>query len=356
MTKFDKKIKELSRNIEIPKGYSERVDNVLKTLPERNHSLHIKRKWSVQRIVAFAVCVMFVICILSIGTIKTDANVFSVLKMSIMDFLYGEDKDSVGETGVKSHKTYVKSKQDLVIELKETVIDKQNLYLMVQVTAPPDIELNEDISFDYVALCKGENFSVDNLLVGTISCTFLESMRGKPNIATYVLSMLSSEDFVDGENLTAHFRDLKRNPNEPEPEMLVEGTWSIAFTSNLTTRKELSVEGTPDMTYPCAGTIATLKELRITPLGMAVTSDISLAAFDELGVMDTTIAIRLKMLDGSEHNMEEDGFIENASSHYDNAEDGKNYQIDKYEFQEAMDISKIAGVYIEDLYVPMGVD
>ncbi|MCM1499380.1 MAG: hypothetical protein NC124_13015 [Clostridium sp.] len=43
-----------------------------------------------------------------------------------------------------------------------------------------------------------------------------------------------------------------------------------------------------------------IKEISITPLGMTVVSDITLADYDSLGVMDTTVALRLKMLNGSE--------------------------------------------------------
>ena len=54
------------------------------------------------------------------------------------------------------------------------------------------------------------------------------------------------------------------------------------------------------MVFPFVNTTATVEDIEITPLGMTLVSDVSRVPFEDLGISDTTIAIRLKMIDGSE--------------------------------------------------------
>lgn len=43
MTDSDKKMKELSRNMKIPKGYSQKIDDVLRSLPEKEGTQYKKQ-------------------------------------------------------------------------------------------------------------------------------------------------------------------------------------------------------------------------------------------------------------------------------------------------------------------------
>ena len=86
-------------------------------------------------------------------------------------------------------------------------------------------------------------------------------------------------------------------------------------------------------------------------------ADVSNFPSDELGISDTNIAIRLKMIDGSEltvvsHDPEEQGYVQGGSISFRNDED-KTYEQVNLEFTNVINVEKVAGVYIEDLYVPI---
>ena len=73
---------------------------------------------------------------------------------------------------------------------------------------------------------------------------------------------------------------------------------------------------------------------------MTLVSDVSRVPFEDLGISDTTIAIRLKMIDGSEidimpSNPEKEWIVESGSIEYDQR-DEKSFQKDIYSFKEAI--------------------
>lgn len=259
--------------------------------------------------------------------------------------------------GVGSNETNTKSKPDLMLELKETVIDSQTVYMLVKITAPADIQFEKEISFDYFAFSHGENFNSDQLISGATSCELLEVMEQKQNVATYVVSLSTEEELEEGEQITAYFKDLKLNPNGENPEMLVEGMWSLTFPVESTVTENIVIQGNEEMKFPFVKASATINKIKITPLGMTVEADVSEVPYEELGISDTNIALRLKMLDGTEklvmsHNPEDTWIVDSGSNSYSENE-GKNIQKSKYEFSEKVDTKKIAGVYVEDLYVPV---
>lgn len=353
MKKFDKMMKQLSREINVPESYNKKVDKVLHSVMEKEEKDGKRKmdKW----VFRLAACLIGVICLLSVSAFDVHADIFSFFKQTIMDFLGRNVQDDIGEMGVESNEIYVAGKPDLMLELQETVIDSHSIYLLVRITAPSDIEFSEKISFDYFCFCKGQNYNNSQLLSGTKSCELLEVSEERTNIATYVVSMVFDEELEEGSEVTACFKDLELEPYSDKPQMLVEGMWSVTFPLERTVTDSITIQGTSDMTFSYHDTTAVLKEMELTPLGMVVLSDISEFPEDELGTSDTTIAIRLKMIDGSEqtivsHNPKEEGYVQGGSSSF-SEENGRTYQKDTLEFTNMVNISKISGVYIEDLYV-----
>lgn len=288
-----------------------------------------------------------------INSIEANANIFENFKMTIMDILNIGEKDS----SVKSNKTQIESKPDLMLELQETVIDSHNIYLLVKITAPANVEFGEDIAFDYFAFCSSENYNSDDLIGGAKDCCLLETMEEKPNVATYVVTLSTNTDLQENDCVTVCFKDLEVNPFSNDPEMLVEGMWSISFPLEITVRDNIVIEGSADMVYPFVNTTAVLERVELTPLGILICSDVSRFPYEKLGLSDTTIAVKLKMLDGSEqmimsHDSKDDLMIDSGSVEYCE-EDGRTYQKDTYSFREALDINRVVGVYIEDLFIPV---
>lgn len=357
MNKFDRKIKELSKNMEVPVSYDEKVDKVLLDIMKKDAALLENRKSS-RWLPRLAVCLLCIICAISLYTIDTHAHIFSFFKESILDFLgRGNEEDNIEDMGVGSEKQSVDSKLDLMMELQESVIDSHSIYLLVKMTAPPDIRFEENVLFDYFCFCKGTNYSSNQLIGGSISCELLEVSEDFPNIATYVVSLVFDEDLEEGSEVTVCFEDLTRDPYSSDPELMIDGVWSITFYYHQTVTDRIELEGTPDMVFPFINTTAELMRLELSPFGILVYADVSNFPSDELGISDTNIAIRLKMIDGSEltvvsHDPDIWGYVQGGSVSF--SEDGdKTFEQVNLEFTNMINVGKVVGVYIEDLYVPI---
>lgn len=357
MNKFDKKIKKLSKNIEAPTSYDEKVDKVLLAIMKKDEAVLEKRKSS-RLVPRLAVCLLCIFCVISLYTMDVHANIFSLFKETILDFLgRGNPEEDIADMGVESEKLSVGSKPDLMMELQETVIDSHSIYLLVKVTAPSDIRFEDDILFDYFCFCKGTNYNVDQLLGGSRSCELLEVSEDCPNMATYVVSQVFDEALEEGCEVTACFKDLTRDPYSSCPELLIGGLWSLTFYYYPTVTDHIELEGGPDMVFPYIDTTAELTSIELSPFGILVCADVSNFPCDELGISDTTIAIRLKMIDGSElivvsHDPEKGGYTQGGSISFINEGD-KTYQQANLEFTNMINIARVVGVYIEDLYVPV---
>lgn len=357
MTEFDKKIKELSRNIEIPKGYSQKIDDTLRSLDEREERKYTKPHWINKKRLGFAICLIGIFCFLRISTIEANANIFETFQITIMDFLnIGKDEEKE-KLGLESNTEQVESKPDLMLELKEAVIDSNGIYLLVKVTAPTNVVFDKEITFDYFAFSEGENYNADKLIGGIRDCHLLETMEEKPNVATYVMTLTTDMEAYEGKKVTAYFKDLTVDPNGSQPRLLVEGMWSITFQADATVKEKIEIEGNSDITFPFVNTTAALERVEITPLGMTILSDVSKVPFDDLGISDTTITVRLKLIDGSEvyimpSNPEQKWIVDGSNVEY-SEENGKSYQKDTYSFSEALDITKVVGIYLQEQYVPV---
>lgn len=355
MNKFDKNIKEMSQEMQTPASYDKKVDELLQTLKKKE--AHSSPQKIGRRFLQLAVCLFCILLILSFHTFSVHADIFSFFKETIMDFLMGGSDENPDDLGIGSDHRYAESKPDLFLELTEKVIDSHNIYLLVKITAPSNIRFAPNITFDYFCFCKGTNYNVDQLIGGAISCDLLEINEDRPNVATYVASLMFDEELEEDTDITVCLRDLTQDPNSDHPTLLVNGVWSLTFQYVRTITDNIKIEGNPDMIFPYINTTAEVKSLELTPLGMVLTADISNFPADELGLSDTKIAIRLKLIDGSEqviasHDPKEPNFTQSGMSSFWEA-DGKTYQQDTIEFTNVINISKVHGIYVEDLYIPL---
>ncbi|MCM1191631.1 MAG: hypothetical protein NC123_14420 [Butyrivibrio sp.] len=356
MSKFDRKLKELSKNIEVPKSYDEKVDKVLLDIMKRDEA--VLQKKSGRLLPRLAVCLILIICAISLYTIDAHAHIFSFFKESILDFLgRGSGEDNIEDMGVESEKLSVSSKPDLKMELQEKVIDSHSIYLLVQMAAPSDIRFGENVAFDYYCFCRGTNYSTEQLLGGSISCELVEVSEEAPNLATYMVSLVFDETLEEGSKVTVFFEDLAKDLYTESQELLIDGVWSITFDYYPTVTEHIEVEGTPEMEFAFVNTTANLMNLEISPFGLVLQADVSKFPADELGVTDTNIAIRLVMIDGSEltvvtHDPDVRGYVQGGSTSFSNEED-RTYEQVNLEFTNMINLAKIVGIYIEDLYLPL---
>lgn len=360
MNKFDREIKKHIKKIEIPESYDEKVDKVLLDIMKKDESVPGEKKPAFYRLLPrLAACLVCIILAVSLFALDARADIFSFFKETIMDFLgRGNSEEDIQEMGVDSEKMSVGSKPDLMMELQETVMDSHSIYVLVQMTAPPDIRFDESILFDYFCFCKGTNYNVNELLGGSLSCELLEVSKDHPNTATYVVSLVFDEVLEEGSEVTVCFKDLTRDPCSEDPELLIDGLWSLTFYYDPTVTDYIELEGNADMEFPFLDTKARLLKIELSPFGMLLYADVSDFPRDKLGVSETNIAIRLKMIDGSEltvvsHEPEKEGYVQGGSISF-SEEGDKTYEQVNLEFTHMINIGKVAGVYIEDLYVPVG--
>ncbi len=357
MNNFDKRIREHARKVEIPEGYDERIEQILQTLPPEDETEQKKSVWHPQRrfVFAAAFALILVVAVAGMNVAEANAGIFHRFKMTIMDILGIDQEDE--ELGVESRKEKIESKPELSLELQESVVDEQGVYLLVKITAPVSVEFDKKISFDYFAFCEGEHYNTDNLIGGGTDCRLLEKDPEKPNEAVYVVNLTSDMKKYQDKNVTVSFKDLTRDPNGDSPEVLVEGMWSITFPAEMTVKNKVVIKGNEKLEFPFVNTTAYVDKIKLTPLGITVTADVSRMPFEDLGVSDTSIEIRLKMIDGSELAVSspEQGqkwIVESGSIEFDQKK-GHSYEKCIYFFQEAINVAKVAGIYVQDLYVPV---
>ncbi len=356
MTRFDRKVKKMAKEFKAPDSYHERVDGTLAKIKE-DYVAAPRRKPIVKA--ALYVMVLFVMIsgiLLLSDTKSAEASLLEAFKQTFFDF-FGMDEKQSEITGVESEKKTAVSKPDLLMELKEVVMDTQNIYAMIKITAPPGVEFKEGMTFDYFGFCEGTNYNVSTLVPGVRDCELFEVLDGKDNVGLFVISISTDQQIEEGKDVTVFFEDLISGPYEDKPEILIEGIWSLSFTADYTNSKDVTVEGTEDMKYSFAGTTAEIKEIKLLPLGLTLISDVSKVDTDTLNTTDTRFVIRMKMLDGSEivvdsPNLEDECFVSGGSiGQYE--ENGRVYQKYVGQFKEAIDISQVMGIYIADYYVPL---
>lgn len=356
MGKLDKKIRKLSKEFQVPESYHEKVDEILETI--REDDMPVPRSRVSLRVagIAAAICVVLTGYLCFSGTVVAEAGVFELFKQTILDF-FGMGEDESQQIGIGSDEESGVSRPDLLIELQEKVMDSQNIYLMVKITAPPDVELSDKVTFDYFGFCEGSNYNAMDVLPGARDCTLLELLEGKKNMASYVLTLSTDQQVEEGKEVTAFFKDLVLDPYGEDPKLLVEGMWSVSFTSSYTVSDDAAVEQEGDTVYSFMGTTAIIKDVKILPLGLTLISDVSNVPVEELHTANPGITVRLKMADGSERAVEspdpEVATITSGGSIAEYEEEGKRYHKLTSQFEEAIDTSQVVGVFIEDCYVPL---
>jgi len=352
----DKKIKRTLRELKVPVSYEERVDKLLDSLkaePEQEEApLPKKRGKYIFRaaIGLLCICIMF-----SVTVLHSNADFWEELKRTLMDFFGFHTEQEAEDAGVGSKQIHVTGKRDLIVELKETVIDTHNIYLLVNITAPTNIAFAEDVGFEYFGFCEGENYDINRQLTGSLDCRLLENDMEKPNVALYVVSMNFDQELPEGAHVTCFLQNLAIDPYSDEPEQLVEGIWSLTFPFERTVVDSLTVEGTPDMLFPYIDDSAKVEHIELTPTGLVLLLDVSGVDYELMNVSDTTVAIKLLYVDGStktivSHNPDE-SFIQGGSNSFETEGDKITQQV-MLEFTKILNIEKVMGIYVEDLYIP----
>lgn len=356
MGKFDRKVKKLSKEFQVPDSYHEKVDKILEEVHEDCVPAPRKR-WLIRVAVIVLICGIFItggLCLSDPGV--AEASFFAAFKQTILDF-FGMSEEESQEKGVESKKEEAVSEPDLMMEMQEVVMDEHNIYTMIKITASSEVKFKESMTFDYFGFCEGENYNVSNLMGGPKECRLLEIMPGKENIATYVVSITTEEEIAEGTDITVFFQDLISGEYEDAPEILVEGIWSLPFSATYTNSKEITVKGTEDMKFSFAGAKADIKKMKLTPLGLTINTDVTEVDDEKMRTEDTRFAVSLKMIDGRElfvYTLEEDAeFLSENSSAKESEKEGRIYLKHVYQFKEAIDISQVIGITIADYYAPL---
>lgn len=357
MNKFDRKIKKLSKNFQVPETYHEKVRETLESIQDEDVVVPRKKPYVKVVTAIAAFCLLVMVCLCFSGIEVAEASFLDTFKETIMDF-FGMGKEEAEDIGVESKKEEAVSKSDLMIELQEVVMDTQNIYAVIKITAPPEVEFQEGMTFDYFGFCGGTNYNETTVIPGSRECKLLEVMQSKSNIATFVVNIGTDQQIKEGEEVTAFFKDLLDGPQyEEDTQVLVEGMWSLSFTASYTNSKEITVKGTEEMQYSFSYAKAEIKKIKLLPLGLTLVSDVSQVDEETRNTTDTRFVIRLKMIDGSEITVdtpdENEKCLVNGGSVSNYDKKGRSYQKYVGQFSKAIDINKVMGITIADYYVPI---
>ena len=357
MSHFDKEIRKSSKKIKVPDTYHEKVDEILENIQEDNVAAPKKKPFVKVAVVLGVLCLIVTGHLFFTSAQVSEASFLETFKETILGFL-GMGEEESKEMGVESEKQEAVSKPDLLMELQEVVMDSQNIYAVVKITAPADMEFDRNMTFDYFGFCEGSNYNTSKVLPGPRECTLLEVLNGKKNVATYVVSVSTDKQVKEGKDVTVFFKDLIPDPTEKLPQILIEGMWSLTFTaSEYDNEKDVTIKGTEEMSYMMLGEEVTIKKVKLLPLGLTVISDMTNIPLDTLHISDTRITVRLKMIDGSEVMVDTPEVdvktLTSGSSVSEYQKGDRTFHKYVCQFDKAVDINQVLGIYIEDCYIPM---
>lgn len=356
MDRFDKKIKESAKNFQVPDSYNKRVDETLESIQSDDVSTP-RTKIIIRAAVIVVICCLVVTASLYFANAKmAEASFMDTFKHTIMDFLGLKESESK-KLGIESEKKEEVSKPELFIELQEVVMDSQSMYALIKITAPANMEWKEGMTFDYFGCCEGSNYNASKVVSGSKRCTLLEVLEDKKNVAAFVLEISTHKQIKEGKEAIFFFKDLIAGQYEDTPDILVEGMWSISFTTSYTDVKDITIKGTKDMEFPFADTTAKVKKIKLLPLGMTLVTDASKVSWDTLNTTDTRFVLRFRMIDGSEiivssPRMEDETLSVGGEIAY-SEKNGKKIVKYVYQFEKAIDINQVLGIYIADYYIPI---
>lgn len=331
------------------------------TILEKNREDRVaaprKRPFVKAAVVVAALCFLITGYLCFSGAKVTEAGFLENFKQTILDF-FGMGEVESQNMGIESKQEEAVSKPDLMIELQEVVMDTQNIYAVVKITASPEMEFKEGMTFDYFGFCEGTNYNESSVLPGARECILLEVMENKNNVATFVVNIGTDQQVEEGKEVTVFFKDLLDGPQyEDDTRVLVEGMWSFSFTASYTNSKEITVKGTEDMQFSFSYSKADIKKIKLLPLGLTLVFDVSGVDEETRNTTDTRFVISLKMIDGSEiivdsPNLDDKCLVSGSSvANYD--KNGRSYQKYVGQFEKEIDIDQVLGITIADCYVPI---
>ena len=100
---------------------------------------------------------------------SSEASFWGHFTQKLRDY-FGITKEEAEEKGIESTDNKAVSKPELMLEMYEQVMDERNVYLIVKITAPTEVEFSEDIGFSYHAFCRGDNYNTEQLIGGSTDC------------------------------------------------------------------------------------------------------------------------------------------------------------------------------------------
>lgn len=356
MDRFDRKMKESAENFQAPESYHKKVTKTLANI-QGDHVLAPGKKIFIKIALIVAACCLVISGSLYFAHVKkAEASFLGTFKHTILDFL-GLKEDDSSRMGIESEKKEEVSKPDLFIELQEVVMDSQNMYALVRITAPANLEFKEGMTFDYFGCCEGSNYNASKVVSGSKKCTVLEVLEDKKNVAAFVLNISTHKQIKEGREATLFFKDLIAGQYEDTPDILVEGMWSVTFTTSYTDTQDITIKGTKNMEFPFADTTATVKKIKLLPMGMTLVTDASKVSWDTLNTTDTRFIVRFRMIDGSEKivsspRMKDKTLSVGGEVAYSEKK-GKKIVTYVYQYEKAIDINQVLGIYIADYYIPV---
>lgn len=349
--------KKLKQEVKVPEQVQSRVEDTLRAITQEKHiSLQEKNEkqhthWYQRKLGVVAASLA-----LGVLVIGTTAGAYSVWEKQFEKARYGieeETRDTLKSNKILNEDNWKVTDHGVTVECVETIAAGRYAYLMLKVSVPKDVTIDEHTFFESYSFLENDEFVPEFSINRACNPETEKSMVDAEQGIFYVDVALETSDMVydkntdnisekenknknwDGQTLSLSLKNLKQSDNlESEEKTLVKGEWNLEIPMKASTKERVFEV---NKVYNQDTTIHTIT---LTPISMSTyfskpDKENRSASFS----VDSMVPIEYELDDGTRKRIE----IERNASGCLNEETGeRGFEIST---QKIMDVDRIAAIY-----------
>lgn len=314
---------------EVPEGFHKRLIDTLEQLEEPETARPKRRK----RLPARKLVMLTAAAVLLLGTMTVGAvELFQWQKRAAEKFgVEGELENKLTAQGVAVEESAA-AEGEITLQALQTVRSDRAYYILLRVTLPDGIVIDEDTVFDSMEVWADEEFNG-----GTVNFVS-NSAEGNSCLCEIELLTVDGVDYT-GQEVVLKLKDLiQTTKTEQVGEPLVEGEWELALT--LTAQLPDTKEYYADSAMKWGDHCVQLRGVRVNSFGVELIADREQS-------LHASQNHSLK-LSGVEY---EDGTVVSEESYFlrtADEESGIVFSVSFEETGEAVDVDKISALILDD--------
>lgn len=248
---------------EIPEGFHKRLLDTLEQLEESEAVRPKRRKrFTVRRLVILTAAAVLILGTMTVGAVE----LFQWQRRAAEKFgVEGELENKLTARGVAVEESAASAEGELTLQALQTVRSAGAYYILLRVTLPDGIVIDEDTMFDSMEVWADEAFNG-----GTVNFVS-NSMEGNSCLCEIELLTADGVDYT-GQEVVLKLKDLiQTEKTEQVGEPLVEGEWELALT--LTAQLPDTKEYYADSSMKWGDHSVQLRGVRVNSFGVELIAD-----------------------------------------------------------------------------------